>query len=140
MQIDRYSRSLLANARGETAPEDGYGGQYIADIAATVVAKHPDVLTLPEAEALETFRAEGVDLMFTEIKKSLHDFGVDFDVYFHENDLHESGAVERAIARLRELGMMYEQDDATLAAHVRLRRRQGPRRHQVRRPADLHLR
>ncbi len=113
MQIDRYSRSLLANARGDEAPEDGYGGQYIADIAATVVAKHPDVLTLPEAEALETFRAEGVDLMFTEIKKSLHEFGVDFDVYFHENDLHESGAVERAIARLRELGMMYEQDDAT---------------------------
>lgn len=113
MQIDRYSRSLLANARGEEAPEDGYGGQYITDIAATVVAKHPDVLTLPEAEALETFRAEGVDLMFTEIKKSLHEFGVDFDVYFHENDLHESGAVERAIARLRELGMMYEQDDAT---------------------------
>ncbi|MDX6233073.1 MAG: arginyl-tRNA synthetase, partial [Nocardioidaceae bacterium] len=113
MQIDRYSRSLLADARGEDAPEDGYGGQYISDIAATVVAKHPDVLTLPEAEALETFRAEGVDLMFTEIKKSLHEFGVDFDVYFHENDLHESGAVERAIARLRELGMMYEQDDAT---------------------------
>lgn len=113
MQIDRYSRSLLANARGEEAPEDGYGGQYISEIAETVVAKHPDVLTLPEAEALETFRAEGVDLMFTEIKKSLHEFGVDFDVYFHENDLHESGAVERAIARLRELGMMYEQDDAT---------------------------
>jgi arginyl-tRNA synthetase len=113
MQIDRYSRSLLADARGEDAPEDGYGGQYISDIAATVVAKHPDVMTLPEAEALETFRAEGVDLMFTEIKKSLHEFGVDFDVYFHENDLHESGAVERAITRLRELGMMYEQDDAT---------------------------
>ncbi|MEV7397061.1 arginine--tRNA ligase [Aeromicrobium sp. NPDC092404] len=113
MQIDRYSRSLLANARGEDAPEDGYGGQYISDIAATVVAKHPDVLTLPEADALETFRAEGVDLMFTEIKRSLHDFGVDFDVFFHENDLHESGAVQRAIARLRELGMMYEQDDAT---------------------------
>jgi arginyl-tRNA synthetase len=113
VQIDRFARSLLADARGEEAPEDGYGGQYISDIAATVVAKHPDVLALPDAEALETFRAEGVDLMFTEIKKSLHEFGVDFDIYFHENDLHESGAVERAIARLRELGMMYEQDDAT---------------------------
>lgn len=113
VQIDRFARSLLAAARGEDAPEDGYGGQYIADIAATVTAKHPDVLTLPEAEALETFRAEGVDLMFTEIKKSLHDFGVDFDVFFHENDLHESGAVDRAITRLRDLGMMYEQDDAT---------------------------
>ena len=113
VQIDRFARSLLADARGEDAPEDGYGGQYISDIAATIIAKHPDVLALPEAEALETFRAEGVELMFAEIKESLHDFGVDFDVYFHENDLHESGAVERAINRLQELGMMYEKDDAT---------------------------
>ncbi len=113
MQIDRFARSLLANARGDEAPEDGYGGQYISDIVANVLATHPDAATLPDAEALETFRAQGVDLMFAEIKKSLHEFGVDFDVYFHENDLHESGAVERAIARLRELGMMYEQDDAT---------------------------
>lgn len=113
VQIDRFARSLLADARGEDAPEDGYGGQYISDIAATVTAKVPGAAELPDAEALETFRAEGVDLMFGEIKQSLHDFGVDFDVYFHENDLHESGAVDRAIARLRELGMMYEQDNAT---------------------------
>jgi arginyl-tRNA synthetase len=113
VQIDRFARSLLADARGEDAPEDGYGGQYISDIAATVVATVPGAADLPDDEALETFRAQGVDLMFTEIKQSLHDFGVDFDVFFHENDLHESGAVDRAVARLRELGMMYEQDDAT---------------------------
>ena len=113
VQIDRFARSLLADARGEDAPEDGYGGQYITDIAATVTSKVPGVAALPDDEALETFRAEGVDLMFTEIKQSLHDFGVDFDVFFHENDLHESGAVDRAIARLGELGMMYEQDGAT---------------------------
>jgi len=113
VQIDRFARSLLADARGEDAPEDGYGGQYITDIAATVTSKVPGAAALPDDEALETFRAEGVDLMFTEIKQSLHDFGVDFDVFFHENDLHESGAVDRAIARLGELGMMYEQDGAT---------------------------
>ncbi|MCD9199154.1 arginine--tRNA ligase [Aeromicrobium wangtongii] len=113
VQIDRFARSLLADARGEDAPEDGYGGQYITDIAATVTAKVPGAAELPDDEALETFRAEGVDLMFTEIKQSLHDFGVDFDVYFHENDLHESGAVDRAISRLRELGMMYEHEGAT---------------------------
>ena len=50
--------------------------------------------------------------MFGEIKASLHEFGVDFDVYFHENDLHESGAVEHAIQRLRELGHIYEADGA----------------------------
>jgi len=59
------------------------------------------------------FRVHGVELMFTEIKRSLHDFGVDFDVYFHENHLHEDGSVERAIARLRELEVMYESEGAT---------------------------
>ncbi len=117
-QIDRFARSLLARARGEEAPEDGYGGQYIADIAEQVTAQavaagEPDPATLGDDEALEAFRARGVDLMFDEIKKSLHDFGVDFDVYFHEDSLHESGAVDRAVARLRELGHVYEQDGAT---------------------------
>ena len=51
-------------------------------------------------------------MMFAEIKRSLHDFGVDFDVYFHENDLHDSGAVERAVQRLTELGVTYESDGA----------------------------
>jgi arginyl-tRNA synthetase len=50
--------------------------------------------------------------MFAEIKQSLHDFGVDFDVYFHENNLHESGAVKRAVERLTELGNTYEKDGA----------------------------
>ncbi|WP_229051377.1 arginine--tRNA ligase [Aeromicrobium sp. Leaf350] len=112
VQIDRFARSLLAAARGEDAPEDGYGGQYIHDIAAQVLAAHPGAADLPGEEASEVFRAEGVELMFTEIKQSLHDFGVDFDVYFHENDLHESGAVDRAITRLDDLGKMYEQDGA----------------------------
>mgnify|MGYP003296138932 CR=1 FL=1 len=57
-------------------------------------------------------RAEGVELMFAEIKQSLHDFGVHFDVYFHEDNLHKSGAVKRAVARLTELGNTYEKDGA----------------------------
>ncbi|GAA2082542.1 arginine--tRNA ligase [Aeromicrobium halocynthiae] len=111
-QIDRFARSLLASARGQDAPEDGYGGQYIHDISADVVAQHPGAVALPDAEAVEVFRAAGVELMFAEIKRSLHDFGVDFDVYFHENDLHASGAVERAIGRLDALGKMYESGGA----------------------------
>ena len=112
-QIDRFARSLLASARGEDAPEDGYSGAYIEQLAKQVLAETAqDVLALPEAEAQETFRAAGVELMFAEIRQSLHDFGVDFDVFFHENSLYESGAVDRAIARLRELGHMYEQDGA----------------------------
>jgi arginyl-tRNA synthetase len=111
-QIDRFSSSLLASAKGEPAPEDGYGGQYIHDIAAAVVERRPDVKELDDAQAQEVFREVGVDMMFAEIKKSLHDFGVDFDVYFHEKSLHDSGAVERAIERLTEMGNTYEADGA----------------------------
>jgi arginyl-tRNA synthetase len=111
-QIDRFSSSLLASAKGEPAPEDGYGGQYIHDIAAAVVEQRPDVKDLDDAQAQEVFREVGVDMMFAEIKKSLHDFGVDFDVYFHEKSLHDSGAVGRAIERLTEMGNTYEADGA----------------------------
>jgi len=113
-QIDRFARSLVAAYRNEPAPDDGYGGQYILDIAARVMEVYPgDLSSLPPEELQEAFRATGIDLMFGDIKASLHDFGVDFDVYFHENDLHESGAVDHAVARLRELGHIYEADGAT---------------------------
>ncbi|TFD58878.1 arginine--tRNA ligase [Cryobacterium suzukii] len=112
-QIDRFARSVLASYLGEPTPEDGYGGAYIGDIAANVLAKYDgDVAALPRAEQQEVFRSIGVDLMFTEIKDKLHGFGVDFDVYFHEDSLHESGAVNRAIDRLREQGHIFEADGA----------------------------
>lgn len=113
-QIDRFARSLLASWLGEPTPEDGYGGDYISDIASRVLAVYPgDLFHIPRDEQQEVFRAVGVELMFGDIKASLHDFGVDFDVYFHENELHETGAVDRAIQRLRDLGAIYEKDGAT---------------------------
>ena len=116
-QIDRFAASLLARARGEEAPEDGYGGQYVTEIAEKVVADsiadgEPDPRELPDEQALEAFRSRGVELMFAEIKSSLHDFRSDFDVFFHEDSLHESGAVSKAIERLRERGVVYEKEGA----------------------------
>jgi arginyl-tRNA synthetase len=111
-QIDQFSRSLLAAAQGKPAPDDGYAGAYIDEIAAAVIAAEPGVLDQHDADAQEVFRRRGVDMMFTQIKQQLREFGVDFDVYFHENSLHESGAVERAIDRLKGLDLMYEADGA----------------------------
>lgn len=113
-QIDRFARSLLASARGQEAPEDGYAGAYIVDIAQRVLAETAeDLLALSDEDAQEKFRAAGVELMFQEIRESLHDFGVDFDVYFHENSLYESNAVGRAVERLRTLGHIFESEGAT---------------------------
>ncbi|MEO8527770.1 MAG: arginine--tRNA ligase [Pseudolysinimonas sp.] len=113
-QIDRFARSLIAAHLGEPTPDDGYAGDYILDIAARVEAAYSgDLTALPRDELLEVFRSAGVELMFGDIKSSLHDFGVDFDVYFHEDSLHESGAVQHAVDRLRELGHIFEADGAT---------------------------
>ncbi|RDV44194.1 arginine--tRNA ligase [Leifsonia sp. ku-ls] len=112
-QIDRFARSLLAAYLGEPTPEDGYGGAYIGEIAERVVAQYDgDLSALPREQQQEVFRSIGTRLMFEEIKQRLHSFGVDFDVYFHEDSLHESGAVERAIERLREQGHIFEADGA----------------------------
>ncbi|MDO5076557.1 arginine--tRNA ligase [Corynebacterium sp.] len=106
-QIDRFSNSLVAAAQGKPTPEDGYGGAYIQDIAAAVVAQRPDVLEQPAELMQETFRELGVAMMFEQIKRSLHEFHTDFDVFFHENSLFTSGAVERAVQRLKENGNLY---------------------------------
>ncbi len=111
-QIDRFVRSLTAAALGENAPDDGYAGAYVDDIAAEVVRKEPDVLSLPAAERDEVFRRLGVGLMFDEIKRSLHEFGTDFDVFFHEDSLHSSGAVSDVVEELKRAGSLYFADEA----------------------------
>src|SRR5262245_53006907 len=112
-QIDRFAESLLAVAKGEPTPEDGYHGEYVGEIAAQVVTKMPDVLSKPTDEALATFRVEGIALMFDEIKASLASFGVHFDVYFNESTLHERGELASALERLTTEGHTYQEDGAT---------------------------
>jgi len=112
VQIDRYAASLDAAARRLPTPDDGYAGAYISDIAAAVVADHPGLLAEPEEQVLAVFRRDGLARMFAEIKQSLADFGVAFDVYFSERSLHESGAVRAAVERMRRHGRVYEADGA----------------------------
>ncbi|MBQ0925265.1 arginine--tRNA ligase [Saccharopolyspora endophytica] len=111
-QIDRFVRSLIAGAKGEPAPEDGYGGGYIGEIAEQVLKAEPGVLDQPEDERNETFRRVGVGLMFEEIKQSLNDFGTVFDVYFHEDSLHSSGQVETCVEQLKASDHLYYTDGA----------------------------
>jgi arginyl-tRNA synthetase len=111
-QIDRFARSLYAAAKGEPTPEDGYAGAYLSEIAESIKNHAPDVLSLPEPAALEVFRVQGVELMFAEIKASLDQFGVHFDTYFNEKDLHERGELQTALDRLTAQGHTFEADGA----------------------------
>jgi arginyl-tRNA synthetase len=112
-QIDRFTASLIAAARNEPPPQDGYAGSYVGDIAARVCEKAPDVLDQPDSEQHETFRSIGVELMFDHIKASLHEFGTDFDVFTHEDSMHSSGRVAQALEMLRERDNIYDEDGAT---------------------------
>ena len=69
----------------------------------------------------------GYVAQLADIRRTLDDFGVHFDVWFSERSLHDGGAVEQAVARLREQGHVFDAERRGLAAHHRLRRRQGPR-------------
>ena len=110
-QIDNFAASLLASAKGEPVPDNGYGGDYIDQIAADVLSKHPDALQADDPE--EIFRAEGVALMFDQIKTTLAEFGTRFDVYFNEKELHEKGKLDAAVKRLAAAGRIFEADGAT---------------------------
>ncbi len=111
-QMDNFGRSVLARAKGDPTPEGGYPGAYVDDLAKTVVAQRPDVLDLPEDEALAIARELAYEAQLADIKGVLADFGVSFDVWFSEKSLHAGGAVEQAVDRLREQGHVYDLDGA----------------------------
>jgi arginyl-tRNA synthetase len=111
-QIDRFAASQLAVAKGEPTPENGYAGGYIAEVAARVLWSHPGLPDEPLETALETFRLAGVEQMLESIRGSLDLFGVHFDVWFSERSLTASGAVVKALERLRAEGHTYEADGA----------------------------
>jgi arginyl-tRNA synthetase len=111
-QIDRFTDSLIASATGAPTPEHGYDGDYIDEIAAAVLAANPGVLEQSEEKRAEVFRAEGVELMLGSIRRSLADFGAEFDVYFSEATLHVNGEIAEAVTRLREQGHVFEADSA----------------------------
>jgi arginyl-tRNA synthetase len=111
-QMDKFAASVLARAKGEPTPEGGYPGAYIDDLAAQVLAARPELLELPDDEALAVARSVAYPAQLKDIQDTLADFGVAFDVWFSEAELHDSGVVEQAVARLREQGHVFDLDGA----------------------------
>jgi arginyl-tRNA synthetase len=111
-QMDTFARSVLARAQGRPVPHDGYPGAYVDALAARVLAERPDLLDLDEEKQLGTTRALAYEAQLAEIQHTLERFDVHIDVWFSEASLHESGAVDTAVDRLREQGHVFDQDGA----------------------------
>jgi arginyl-tRNA synthetase len=111
-QMDVFAASVLARAKGEPTPEGGYPGAYVDDLAKAALDARPDLLELPEGEALAAARQSAYEAQLTDIRATLADFGVDFDVWFSERELHEGGHIDRAVERLREQGHVDDEGGA----------------------------
>lgn len=116
-QMDTFGASVLAAAKGEPTPEGGYPGPYIAELAARVLEREPNLLGLDPEVALHTAREIAYDLQLAEIRASLDRFNVHFDVWSSERLLHAKddegvSAIDAAVERLRAQGHVYDLDDA----------------------------
>jgi arginyl-tRNA synthetase len=104
--MDLFGQSVQAAALGNPIPEDGYQGEYIKDLAKVVVAENPGIATS------EDFREAAYKVQLAEQQSVLQTFHTNFDVWFSERSLHESGAVDHGMEKLREQGHVFEQDGA----------------------------
>ena len=112
-QMDLFGASVEAAALGNPIPTDGYQGEYIADLAAHVIAGNPAITSLPEAERHPAFREAAYALQLKDQQRVLDNFGTHFDVWFSERSLHDQGAVEHGVEKLRTQGHVFEVDGAT---------------------------
>ncbi|MDN3936387.1 arginine--tRNA ligase [Arthrobacter sp. YD4] len=111
-QMDVFANSVLSRLHGRDVPEGGYPGEYIADLGHEVLAEHPAIRELTDVAALPVIRASAYQAQLKDIQQTLAEFGVAFDVYFSEQELHDAGAIASAVARLREQGHVYDDGGA----------------------------
>ncbi len=117
-QMDRFGASVEARylrelGRDAEVPEDGYHGEYVADIAREILLElGPELADLPPQERRVRMREEGAVRSLAWIRRTLDRFGVPFDTYVKESDLAEKGEIAAAVDRLRDAGTVYDAEGA----------------------------
>ena len=122
-QMDIFGASVSARylelcGRKVAFPEEGYRGAYIKDIAQEILDEEGDIWAdKPADEREHYFKERSYKQVLAHVKQVLHDFGVDFDVWFSERVLHAKGAqgttaIEDAIEALRSAGYIFESEGA----------------------------
>ena len=105
-QIDRLGQSLAAAITGSDPPEDGYEGDYVAELGKRLAAEGVD------ASDPDQLARRGAELMLESIRETLHRYGVEFDNWYSQRSFEEGGAVEATIEKLREEGHTFESEGA----------------------------
>jgi arginyl-tRNA synthetase len=112
-QMDLFGQSVQAAAMGQPIPENGYQGDYIADLAKDVLDQNPEIIGLEEDQRLIAFREAAYQLQLKDQQRVLNVFNTHFDVWFSERSLHDGGSVEHGVDKLRSQGHVFDIDGAT---------------------------
>ena len=111
-QMELFGQSVEAAALGLPIPEDGYQGGYISDLAAQVVTDNPEITKLDGHVRQEAFREAAYKVQLAQQQGVLDTFNTHFDIWFSERSLHDAGAVEHGIQKLRKQGHVFDSEGA----------------------------
>ena len=117
-QVRKFGESVFARyaqALGQEVPfpEDGYHGYYIVEMGQQIAEEYGDrYLNAGHREAVRALGAEGIARVIDGVRDDLADLGVEFDTWFHEKSLHESGLFDQILAMVQEKGYIVERDGA----------------------------
>jgi arginyl-tRNA synthetase len=112
-QMDLFGQSVEAVALGQPVPDNGYQGDYIKDLAIEVVKDNAGIKELPSESRTEAFREAAYKVQLQDQQRVLEVFNTHFDVWFSERSLHDQGAVEHGVQKLRKQGHVFENEGAT---------------------------
>ena len=112
-QMDLFGQSVEAVALGQPVPENGYQGDYIKDLATEVVKENAGIKELAPAIRTEAFREAAYKVQLKDQQRVLEVFNTHFDVWFSERSLHDQGAVEHGVEKLRKQGHVFQSEGAT---------------------------
>ncbi|MDZ7721503.1 MAG: arginine--tRNA ligase [candidate division KSB1 bacterium] len=107
------ARFLTEIGQETPIPEDGYHGDYLRDLARQMAESDAESLkSLPETERIPLFSEKALSYMLDQHRQSMHEFGVDFDVWFHESELRKNEEHLKVLQRLEQSGHTCEKDGA----------------------------
>jgi len=112
-QMDLFGQSLFAAAQNKPIPENGYHGEYIADLAKQIIKENPSFSKLTGDDAITAFRDTGYKLQLEQQQQVLDNFRTHFDTWFSERTLYENNFFTHTLEKLKSLGHVYEQEGAT---------------------------